>query len=278
MHLIDLGRVTATPVQYFENWPLPPTEFFPGIDSGLFAAHADRLVPDHWDPAADRVHIVVRSWLLRGGGRTVLIDTGLAGHGDLPAALAAAGTAAAEVDVVICTHLHADHVGGNTREAAGGGRVPAFPNATYLFAAADLEFFHPDRLVEQPGRSAAVYAASVQPVLDAGQAVAWTGEYAVDGDLRLVAAPGHTPGHAVVRVEAGGRAAVFAGDLMHSPVQVLSPGTSSCFCHDPAQAARSRREVLRWAADRGALVIPAHFGGAGAVGVQANGPGFRIGD
>ncbi|MBW8487398.1 MBL fold metallo-hydrolase [Actinomadura parmotrematis] len=265
MQSIEIGGVAVEPLVHFANRPLAPAAFFPGHDPAVWRAHRSWLAPDHWDPDADRVGITVQSWLLRDAGTTVLVDTGL--EPGVPAGLDPAG-----VDLVVCTHLHGDHIGGNV--LAGG--APAYPNARYLFAAADLAFFDPATLVEEPGRSAAAYRRSIAPILDAGLAEVWDGRRALTPSLTLVAAPGHTPGHGVVELASGGERALFAGDALHSPAQILHPEVSSCFCHDPAEAARTRLRLLGWAADHRALVVPAHFGGGRAVEVRRAGDGYAV--
>jgi glyoxylase-like metal-dependent hydrolase (beta-lactamase superfamily II) len=140
----------------------------------------------------------------------------------------------------------------------------------------DLDFCDPATLTEEPGRSVTVHTDSIEPILRAGQALIWDDTYVIDENLRLALAPGHTPGHGVVTLESGGDRAIFVGDLLHAPVQLLAPELSSCFCHDPATAARTRRTLLRWAADHAALVIPAHFGGARAVTIDRDGSGFAV--
>ncbi|MEV8637111.1 MBL fold metallo-hydrolase [Streptosporangium sp. NPDC051023] len=282
MHTIELGRVSVTRIPHFGNGPLPPAEFFPGTDPDLWQTNRTWLVPHHWDEDADRVQVKVRTWLLHSAGRTIVIDTGLAagtvhpGGVPLTASLTAAGVTPADIDLVICTHLHADHVGGNTSLHDNGEWTPAFPHARYLFSRPDLDFFDPHTLTEEPGRSAAVYEQSIAPILRSGQAQIWDDSYTIDENLRLTLAPGHTPGHGVLTLESDGDRAVFAGDLLHSPVQVLAPEVSSCFCHDPVGAARTRASTLAWAADHKALVIPAHFGGAGAVEIERDGSRFAV--
>jgi len=207
MHTIELGNVSVTRLAHFDNWPLSSTEFFPGTDPARWQANRSWLTPAHWDAEADRVRVTVQTWLLRSAGQTIVVDTGLdpdttrpgvpAGT-PLPAGLAAAGIEPEEVDLVSCTHLHADHVGGNTRRTVNGERVPAFPNARYLFSRPDLDFFHPDNLTEEPGRSATVFAESIEPILRSGQALIWDDSHAIDDHLRLTLAPGHTPGLGVV--------------------------------------------------------------------------------
>jgi len=104
----------------------------------------------------------------------------------------------------------------------------------------------------------------------------WEDSYDIDENLRLESAPGHTPGHAILTVSSGGERAFFIGDLLHSPLQILTPETSSCFCHDPAGAARTRQRVLHRAAEQRALLVPAHFGGARAVEVGRAGSRFTL--
>ncbi|WP_233158086.1 MBL fold metallo-hydrolase [Actinokineospora bangkokensis] len=198
--------------------------------------------------------------------------------------LAAAGVRPEDVDVVVNTHLHLDHVGWNTR-AEGAAWVPTFPNATYLIPRADKEFYDPANAGRMPaGRDEAqrqrhaaspiLYRDSVEPVLP--QAVLREGHHRVDAAITLDPAPGHTPGSSLVRVESGSDRAVFVGDLVHSPVQVLDPVHNSCFCEDLDQAARTRRAVLERAADRRELVVPAHFAGPGVVEVRRDGSRFAI--
>jgi glyoxylase-like metal-dependent hydrolase (beta-lactamase superfamily II) len=285
MNTIELGDVSVTRVPHLDDWPLSPAAFFPGGDAELWEANRSWLSPAHWDADADRVRVAVQSWLLRSADRTILIDTGLAADtarpgvpagAAFPTALAAVGVTPADVDLVICTHLHADHVGWNTRLDASGRRVPTFPNARYVISRPDLDFFDSAALTEEPGRSATVHAESIEPILRAGQALIWDDAYVIDENLRLALAPGHTPGHGVVTLDSGGDRAIFVGDLLHAPVQLLEPQSSSCFCHDPVTAARTRRTLLRWAADHAALVIPAHFGGGRAVTIDRDGFGFAV--
>lgn len=278
MDTLEVGAVSLTRIPHVEHWTLASADFFPGTDPDTWTAHQFRLAPAHWNPDTDQVRIAVQTWLLRSAGRTILVDTGLSASvirpgapagADLPARLAATGVTVADVDLVICTHLHADHVGWNTRQGAdGGGWTPTFPNARYLFSRPDLDFFHPDVLVEQPGRSAAVFAESIEPVLQAGQAIIWEESHTIDENLRLDLAPGHTPGSGVVTVESAGERAVLVGDLVHSPAQFWEPHVPSCFCHDPRQAVRTCQRILGHAAEVNALVIPAHFGGERAMHIR----------
>jgi glyoxylase-like metal-dependent hydrolase (beta-lactamase superfamily II) len=121
-----------------------------------------------------------------------------------------------------------------------------------------------------------VYEDSIAPIHQAGQAVLWDGHYTIDEHLTLEPAPGHTPGTSVLRLESGSDRAVFAGDVMHSPVQIVDPCCNSASCHTPQQAAATRRRILERAADERELLIPGHFGGAGALEVRRSNGGFAL--
>lgn len=117
---------------------------------------------------------------------------------------------------------------------------------------------------------------SIAPVHRAGQSVLWEDAHRIDGNLLLEAAPGHTPGSSVLTLRSGTDRAVFVGDMMHSPVQVLEPRWNSCFCDDPQLAARTRRSCLARAAELRELVIPAHWPGHGAAEIRRDGDGFAL--
>ena len=186
--------------------------------------------------------------------------------------------------MVINTHVHADHVGWNT-QLIDRAWIPTFPNAQYLIAAADFEFWdsrngHPkDGYLGDIGAALAnqnVFEDSVLPVHEHGQAVLWESEYRIDANLTLEAAPGHTPGSAVLVSESSGQRALFVGDLVHSPLQFPQPGCEPCLSEDVPAATRQRRRFLERAADTNALVLPAHLPGPGAVEVQRDGSAFAI--
>ncbi len=291
MNEIVLGDVSVTRVmEYFGSVELSPATFFPDSSEKSWRDREELLVPDFWDPAADACISAIQTWVLRSEGRTILVDTGVGNHKERPYApvwghldtdfldnLARAGVRPEDVDLVINTHLHIDHVGWNTY-LDGRSWVPTFPNATYVIPKADFDFWNP--VNEHPtvfGRgNQNVFEDSVVPVHEAGLTLLWEDTYTIDANLRLDLAPGHTPGSSVLTLRSGTDLAVFVGDMLHSPVQLIEPDTNSCFCEDPAGARASRGKVLGWAADNNALVIPAHLGGHGAAEVTRKGSAFAV--
>jgi len=288
---MTLGDVEVIRIIEWHEPFLPTSEMFPGAGADLWKDNEDWLAPDHWEPDSDLMMLALQSWVLRSGGRTILIDTG-AGKGrerpglgpfhhsrsDLLVPLAEAGIRQADIDIVVNTHIHVDHVGGNTVDV-GGQWVPAFPNAEYLIPAADNFHYGPDNAygggVQKADRL--IFEDSIAPIHQAGQSVLWNGIHRIDEHLTLESAPGHTPGSAVLRLASGSDRAAFVGDLVHSPVQIVDPYCNSMACLAPEQAVVSRRRILARAADERELLIPAHLGGAGALEVRRDSTGFALG-
>lgn len=186
----------------------------------------DWLAPDFWTPADDAYRCHIQTWVLRSEGKTILVDTGIGNDRERPqipqfgglktdylARLRQAGVEPEEVDVVVNTHIHYDHVGWNT-ELRDGQWVPTFPNATYLIPRDDNLYFDPDgpprsrsprdehERVRWEG-SKLVFNDSIAPVHRAGQSVLWEDAHRIDGNLLLEAAPGHTPGSSVLTLRSG---------------------------------------------------------------------------
>lgn len=292
MQSITLGDVEVTRVLEFHGRAMGMDEFFPDIPADVFEAERSWLAPDFWSPADNGFTSAVQTWVLRSAGRTILVDTGVGNHKERPYSphwrhldtdyldnLAEAGVDPDEVDIVINTHLHVDHVGWNTR-LVGRDWVPTFPNATYLLPRLDFDYWNP--LGQHRPKNARshqnVFEDSVAPVHEAGLTELWEGERVIDENLRLLPAPGHTPGSSVLHLSSGSDRAVFIGDLLHTPVQLQDPAHNCSFEEDPAAARTSRRRLLEFAADNTALVVPAHFGGHGAAEVRRAGNRFEIED
>ena len=294
---IRLGDVEVTRVVEWEGAIAPPAAILPDGPPDVWQQNRDWLHPHFWDADADLYRAAMNTWVVRSAGRTILVDTGI-GNGkyrpyfplmsyldtDFLDRLAAAGVAPGDVDLVINTHVHADHVGWNTTLSAGSW-VPTFRNAQYLINKADVDYWNPlnghRKRAVVGGLSAEfgnqnMYEDSIAPVLSDGRAVLWEDSYVIDENLRLDLRAGHTPGSSVLTLRSGTDRAVFVGDLVHTPVQLLQPDLHSCFDEDQRAAVTSRRRVLAWAADHTALVLPAHFPGPGAAEIAHDGTGFAV--
>jgi glyoxylase-like metal-dependent hydrolase (beta-lactamase superfamily II) len=289
MNEITLGDVTVARVEEMRGpVGMTPEQFFPGWGERDWQENRAWLVPDHLGTDGI-VQVAFQTWALRSEGRVVLVDTGIGNDKTRPAVgawdhlslgylenLAKSGIRPEDVDLVVNTHLHVDHVGWNTR-LVDGQWIPTFPNATYLMPRLDFEHFNPAKNPNIAGGvNENVFEDSIEPVHAAGKVQLWEGEHVIDGNLRLLSAPGHTPGASVLVLNSGSDKALFAGDLMHSPLQVTHLQHSSCFCEDPATAQTTRRDLLGWAADNTALVLPAHFSGQTALEVSRDGDRFAI--
>ncbi|SDS00177.1 MBL fold metallo-hydrolase [Microlunatus soli] len=294
---IELGDVRLTRVVEWQAPMAPARDVFPGTTDETWRSHQDWLAPHFWDPATTFFLTYVQTWVLRSEGRTILVDTGLGNHKERPyvdqwsrlnsdfvGRLAAAGVAPEDVDVVVNTHLHADHVGWNTR-LDGRAWIPAFPNAEYVIPRADYDFWNPLNAHPKRGSLAGINAAlgnqnmfedSVLPVRRHGRAVLWEGSHRIDANLSLVPAPGHTPGSSVLVLESRGDRALFVGDLMHTPLQLAEPGVEACLSEDVPAAVRQRGRFLELAADTRSLVLPAHLPGHGAVEVKREGNAYAV--
>ncbi|MDH6624761.1 glyoxylase-like metal-dependent hydrolase (beta-lactamase superfamily II) [Streptomyces sp. LBL] len=287
---ITLGDVDVTRVEEMHGpVGMDPETFFPGSPKQHWDAHRSALVPDFLSDETGICEVAVQTWVLRSEGKTVLIDTGIGNHKERPHTpawdhleldflgnLQRAGVHPDDVDIVVNTHLHVDHVGWNTH-LEGQSWVPTFRNATYLMPKADFEFWNPANNPKIAGGvNENVFEDSVAPVHAAGQVQVWESSHQIDANLRLQSAPGHTPGSSVLMLDSGSERAVFAGDLMHSPFQVMQPDHNSCFCEDAQASRKTRHEILGWAADANALVLPAHFAGHGALEVERSGGSFGI--
>jgi glyoxylase-like metal-dependent hydrolase (beta-lactamase superfamily II) len=285
-----LGDVEVTRVaEMYGPVGMTPDVFFPGSPSEDWDEHRSMLVPDFLDADSDICRVAFQTWMLRSDGRTILVDTGIGNHKERPQVpawthleldfldtLKHAGVRPEDVDIVVNTHLHVDHIGWNTR-LEGQDWVPTFPNATYLMPKADFEFFDPannPKIAEGVNQNA--FEDSIAPVHRAGQVQLWESGHVIDANLRLQAAPGHTPGSSVLTLASGSDNAVFVGDVVTSPLQVVHPQHNSCFCEDPHAARDTRMRILGRAADSNALILPGHFTGHGALEVERKGAAFDI--
>jgi glyoxylase-like metal-dependent hydrolase (beta-lactamase superfamily II) len=254
---IAVGRVDVTPL--CDGWaPLPLAEEVPGLEVDW----SDERRRHPWafpseDPTSWAWH--VHAFLLRLAHGTVLVDTGI-GHlgrprypvdGRIEDELRAVGSAPEDVEHVVYTHLHADHAGG---ACLPDGR-PRFPNARHHVHPADWDFFGVERTPAAFTGRFAMAALQELGVLELDP-----GDHEIVPGLSVVHAPGHTPGHLIIRVEEGDEELLLVGDLLHVPPQVTHPSWPSDHDEDPELASATRVEWIQKGLERGWLLGVTHFG------------------
>ena len=229
-----------------------------------------------------RLILSIHALIVESGGETLVVDTCI-GNGkerSYPAwnrmqrgflgDFAAAGFAVDRVDKVMCTHMHVDHVGWNTR-LVDDRWVPTFENADYLFAEEEWNHWRVEEQEYGP-----VIEDSVQPIFDAGKAVLVAQNHRVNDEIWFEPTPGHTPGHVSVHIASRGEEAVVTGDMIHHPCQIAHAHWSSVADTDPNQAAATRSEFIQRYADRPVLVIGTHFAAPTAGRIVRDGEAFRL--
>lgn len=262
---------------------LPALDLFAGLTEELLAESRTWLRQARALDESDLLVLCFQSYLIRTPHHTVLIDSCIGNDKQWPTrptwhmktdeaymrGLAAAGVRVSDVDFVMCTHLHPDHIGWNTR-LENGRFVPTFPNARYVFAKSELDYW-----LEQNAKAPVVpFTESVLPVVEADKADVVTNDFALGDHARILPTPGHTPGHVAFAFGKGKDAAVLCGDLMHSPLQTRHPELSPRFDVDPAQAAVTRRSFLERYCDTDTLCCTAHFPSPSVGRIRRKGNGF----
>lgn len=284
----SIGAITATRIEeHLGLTNLPPEEYFVGFEREVVERHLEWLVPNHYSRRHDRLVTSVHSWLIRTDRHTILLDCCGGNHKDRPWTprfhrqetpfldrLRSAGAAPEDIDIVLCTHLHADHVGWNTM-LRDGRWVPSFPNAKYLFSERENAYWDARQnaaMKDDPRRAA--YVDSVLPVIESGQAVLLEGRHAIEERITVEPSPGHTPGHVIMKISDRDERALFCGDVVHHPIQIYAPNWNSRFCEVPDEARSTRRRVLEHCAEHKALLFPTHFGAPHVARVEHAPEGF----
>ena len=263
MKSLELGNLCITSLVEIPTFSIPLEILFPDLDYKLLKD----LEPI--DPAIisdGLIHLTIRSWLLKQSGKIILLDTCVGAEKERPnhhawhrrsgkkwlKALSKQGLNPEDVDIVMCTHLHADHVGWNTR-LENGYWVPTFPNAQYLCGR--VEYEHWAYLAKTFDKHGA-FTDSVLPIVQRKKMMFVEDGYEICDGLFAKIASGHTPGHLCLSSKAG---AFFCGDVIHSPLQLIFPNISSAFCVDPKLASTTRKKILSEIAETSQFLIPAHF-------------------
>jgi glyoxylase-like metal-dependent hydrolase (beta-lactamase superfamily II) len=245
------------------------------------------LLPQH-ATSQGRMFINFQAFVIKVGSRRIMIDTcvGADRERQFPVFthmqttflqdLASLGIATDDVDTVLCTHLHFDHVGWNTR-LVDGRWVPTFPKARYLLSR--KEYDHWQMLRDTGGYHAVNHLSdAVDPVVAAGLVDFIPNDHQISEEIRLLPTPGHTPDHVSVYISSQGEQAVITGDLMHHPIQLAMPEHPATFDMDKPAGLQTRVEFVNRFRGKPVLVIGSHFADPGAGYIVRNGAAWKLGD
>ncbi|MGE5511656.1 MAG: MBL fold metallo-hydrolase [Bacteroidota bacterium] len=266
---IDLGDITIHRIIEQEGPFFDALTFFPALSREMLAENRSWLAPRFLDPS-DKIMLCIQSYIIKTRHHTILIDTCVGNHKSRPTrpfwnmmnsdryekSLAATGLTVNDIDFVMCTHLHTDHVGWNTR-LENGRWVPTFPKAKYVFA--DRELTHWTQRQKEDPTSCPWVTDSVLPIVEAKREVVVKSDHTLNDLVQLIPTPGHTIDHYSVHVGKAGQDAVITGDMIHSPIQARYPDLGMLSDYDSKLAGESRRRLFGRFCDTSTLMCTAHF-------------------
>ena len=281
MNRWKIGDVSITRVIESET-PWDGTLLLPEATAANVRKERDWLHPTFTDDAG-LLRMSIHAFVIESRGKRIVVDTCIGNDKERPipewnrkqwpflANLEQAGYPRESVDLVLCTHLHVDHVGWNTM-LRGGTWVPTFPNATYLIGGTEWDFFS---TAEEPFLKGPVDD-SVRPVVAAGMSQLVDDAHRLTDEVWLESTPGHTPGHFSVRISSRGEEAVITGDLMHHPILCRYPEWDNKFDYDGPIAKKTRRAFCERYADSAVLVLGTHFATPSAGRIRKQDDAYRF--
>lgn len=288
MQALRIGEFEVHRISEFEGPYVTPQMFFPDYDPEVLRANPDMATPRVIDPETGKIVFSFHCFLVKTGHHTILIDGCLGNDKNRPqrpqfhrmrsdflANLTnKAGVGVEDVDFVMCTHLHWDHVGWNTR-LDNGRWVPTFPNARYVMARREFEHWQGVHQGGEDSPHCLAFEDSVLPVVRAGQSLLVESDYALEDSFWFESAPGHTPGNVVIHARSRNDHAVFLGDVIHHQFQLMAPEWSTVACTDPVQSRATRRRLIETFAEQGTRLMPGHFPAPTAGRIVRRGAAFR---
>jgi len=274
-----VGRVKITKVVELET--VGSTRFILPLATNEEIRKLPWLIPD-FATEEGRLKMSIHALVVETPSHRIVVDTGLGNdkegrsvptwnnrQGPFLETLTDAGFPPDSINTVLCTHLHVDHVGWNTR-LVGGQWVPTFANARYVFGKTEYEHWRDHS--HEPDK-AAVFDDSVKPIVDAGKAELIPSDHKLCDEMSLIPTPGHSPGHMSVLIRSEGEEGLLTGDVAHHPCQMAHLDWSSTADSDPVQSTATRRQLFSRFADRPTLVIGGHYN-AGRI--QRDGDAFKF--
>jgi glyoxylase-like metal-dependent hydrolase (beta-lactamase superfamily II) len=279
---LTIHRVIESEAPLFD-----PLTFFPTLSREVLDENLSWLRPTYIDPASGQLMLCIQSYVVQTKHHNILIDSCVGNHKEranypfwhrmesdrYERTLAETGLTMNDIDYVMCTHMHVDHVGWNTR-LEDGRWVPAFPRAKYVFADRELAFWT-EKERDDPGKQPWIVD-SVLPIVAAGRQEIVTSRHELSDVVKLIPTPGHTIDHFSVHVGRPGADAVIGGDMVHSPIQTRYPELCMRADYDRQQGGESRRMLFGQLCDTSTLLCTGHFPSPSKGHLTRWGDGFRF--
>ena len=284
---IALKDITIHPVVEQQAPFFDVFEFFPTLTKELLEENRSWLQPAFIDPASGKVVLCVQGFVIKSAHHNILIDSCVGNDKPRPArplwnmmksdrfeqGLAAAGLTVNDIDYVMCTHLHVDHVGWNTR-LENGRWVPTFPKAKYVMADRELAYWTQKEKDDPSG--VPWITDSVLPIVEAKRVQIVKSDFAFNESIQFIPTPGHTIDHYSVLVGGPGQDALITGDMIHSPIQGKYPELGMRADYDSRAAGQTRRQVFDRFCDADTLMCVTHFPSPSTGRVRRWGDGYKF--
>jgi glyoxylase-like metal-dependent hydrolase (beta-lactamase superfamily II) len=263
-----VGEMTLTRIEE-QIIAMPPADLLPRASEDVLRRHSSWI--DSWALQPDgQLSLSIHALCIEGDGKKTVVDTcfgpgplgegmeALCDNGSFLTRLSAAGFGRQDVDLVINTHLHVDHVGWNT-VAENGRPVPTFSNARYAMSKSEFDHWNAASEDQRLASGVVMFDQAVTPLVEHGVIELVDPPHRLNDAIELVPTPGHSPGHVSVRVTSQGQTAFITGDCAHNPIQFAEPDWNAFNDTDSEMSGRTRRRLVAELADSPVLIVGTHF-------------------
>jgi len=281
----QVGDMTIHRIVEQEVGTRPAFQFLAGLEPELLEENRHWLEPIALLTGTNDFVFCFQSYVVKTPHHNVLIDSCIGNHKSRPLragwhlknddhymnALAKANLRVEDIDYVMCTHLHTDHVGWNTK-LENGKWMPTFPNARYLISKNELDYW----TYQHAKTPIDAFSDSVLPIIEQNKADLVSSSHVLSEHMRLLPTPGHTIDHFAVVLGKGVDQKVMTGDLIHSPLQARYPNLCASVDYDHPQATKTRIDFLERFCDSQSLCCTAHFPAPSVGRLSRWGKGYRF--